>query len=550
MQQLNCSACDQSFLLAPEDLKFYKKLNIPSPTYCSDCRVQRRMSWRNDRTFYTRKSSLSGISMISIYPPDALFPVYQPKEWYGDAWNPLGYGLDYDFSKPFFEQWQKLMLKVPRLGVDIVNCENSDYCNYCGDDKNCYLDIAGEKNEDCYYNLFTKNSRNCVDCTFVYNSELCYEGISCYRCYNVVHSIYLEDSFDCFFCFDLKGCKNCLFCSNLRQSQYCIFNKEYNKQDYLAQVEKLKLNTYSGLTKAKERWWNEVVRNAIHRDMYTLNSENCRGNDIKSSKNCQHVFNISDCEDCKYLYDVLNAKDCYDLNYSLYDPEVSCELISTLNMKFSAFCMASHYCNNAFYCDLCNHSSNLFGCIGLHRKEYCILNKEYSKEDYLALRSKIIEQMQQAGEWGEFFPTSISAFGYNETVAQEYFPLSKEEALKRGFLWREKDEQITNNSPKIEIPDDIAGIPSDFIRQVFTCEVSGKSYRIISQELKFYQNMRLPLPRRSPYQRHQDRLERRNSRKLLERVCTKCKKKVASGAPADSPYKIYCEECYSSLVYK
>ena len=33
--------------------------------------------------------------------------------------------------------------------------------------------------------------------------------------------------------------------------------------------------------------------------------------------------------------------------------------------------------------------------------------------------------MQKTGEWGEFFPASFSPFGYNETVAQEYFPLNR-----------------------------------------------------------------------------------------------------------------------------
>ena len=37
--------------------------------------------------------------------------------------------------------------------------------------------------------------------------------------------------------------------------------------------------------------------------------------------------------------------------------------------------------------------------------------------------------MMKTGEWGEFFPSSLSPFGYNETVAQEHFPMSREEVL-------------------------------------------------------------------------------------------------------------------------
>jgi|GEM_PF-1900695 hypothetical protein len=41
--------------------------------------------------------------------------------------------------------------------------------------------------------------------------------------------------------------------------------------------------------------------------------------------------------------------------------------------------------------------------------------------------------MQETGEWGEFFDPSLSHFGYNESLAHEYFPLSYQEAVARGY---------------------------------------------------------------------------------------------------------------------
>ena len=43
--------------------------------------------------------------------------------------------------------------------------------------------------------------------------------------------------------------------------------------------------------------------------------------------------------------------------------------------------------------------------------------------------------MKSTKEWGEFFPTELSAFGYNETVAQEYFPMTEEEVKKQRWKW-------------------------------------------------------------------------------------------------------------------
>lgn len=487
--------------------------------------------------------------MVSIYPEDTVWPVYQQSEWYGDEWDPLDYGQDVDLSKPFFQQFKELMTKAPRLGMDLINCENSEYCNYCGDDKSCYLDIAGEANEDCYFCLFTKFSKNCTDCTFAYHSELCYECIQCYKSYNCRNSMYLENCSDCAFSYDLKGCNNCLLSINLRNKEYYILNQPHTKEEYEAKLKELNLGSHSALKNVHAIWNKMRIEQGMYRDMYNLNCEDSTGNNLKNSKNIQHSFNATDCEDCKYLYDVLNAKDCQDLNYSLYDPEAAYELCSTLNMRFSAFCYASHYCSNCFYCDMCNHSQDCFGCIGLDHKQYCIFNKQYSKEEYETLVSKLIEKMQSTGEWGQFFPVTLSPFGYNETVAQEYMPLSKEEVESRGWRWKDEEQQKENYmGPETELADNIADADDSICGQILICEGSGKPYKIIPQEYAFYKQQGIPLPHRSPAQRHEDRNALRNPRALWDRQCSNCQKDIRTSYNPDRPEKVYCEACYLDAV--
>lgn len=551
-----CKQCGARFELDQRDLDFYKKIAIPLPTFCPDCRVQRRQIFRNDRVFYNRKCDLSAKQFISTYAPDCGYKVYYPDEWYGDKWDPMDYGRDFDFSKPFFQQFDALMHVVPRLGIDIVNCENSYYCNFCGDDKNCYLDIAGEANEDCYFNLFVKHSKNVVDCTFVYNSTLCYECINCYDCYNVQHSTYCENCSDSLFCFDLKGCHNCLFSTGLRNKEYFIFNKPYSKPDYVKYLADLQLGSYIQRQKLREGWRKFKKENAIFRANYFLNCENVSGDDVKNSKNTFNSFNVLNCEDCRYLYDVLDAKDCHDLNYSLYKPELSYELISTLNMIKSAFSLESHYCDEVYYCDMVNNSKNLFACIGLNHKQYCILNKQYSREEYERLVPKIIEHMKKDGatpdggqEWGEFFPASLSPFAYNETVAQEYFPLTLEEARSKNFRWKEERKEKNNQVSEYKIPDDIKDVPDDLVKQILICEKSKRPYKIIESELKFYRKMNIPLPHISPDQRHLERMMLRNPRRLAQRKCSNCGQALLSTFTSNRTEKVYCEACYLKAVY-
>jgi hypothetical protein len=543
-----CTVSGKKFEITTEDQKLYEKIGIPAPTLCSDERNRRRMCWRNDRVFYRRKCDLTGKSIISIYPEKTTFPVYEHNSWWKGDWDPYSFGQNYDFSRDFFSQWQELMHKVPRRSLDTVNCENSDYCNYCGDDKNCYLDIAGEGNEDCYFNLFTKYSRNCADNTFVYRSELVYESINCNKCFDCRWSMYLDNCNTCDFCYDCKGCSDCVFCWNLRRKKYCIFNEQLTKEEFFKRKKEL-LTSSNKHRNFYYRKFREMLQNSsVHKYMQIINGENCDGNNIQNSKNTHFAFNVADCWDSSFLYDVLEATDCRDLNYSLYKPECSVELISTLSMKYCFACMGTHFSHNMMYCDHCENSHDCFGCIGLNHGKYCIFNKQYSKEEYLKLREKIIAHMKKTEEWGEFFPIEISPHAYNETVAQEYFPLTKEEATQRGFDWKDKISRDFRPTTIENIPDDIADVEDSICQEVLACETCTKNYQIQKAELNFYRKMNLPIPRKCPDCRHADRMKMRNPRTLFARNCAECGVDIQTTFSPERPEKVLCEDCYLKIV--
>jgi hypothetical protein len=158
--------------------------------------------------------------------------------------------------------------------------------------------------------------------------------------------------------------------------------------------------------------------------------------------------------------------------------------------------------------------------------------------------------MRTTGEWGEFFPRSMSPYGYNETNAIDYFPQTREESLQKGFLWRdETDQQETYLGPVFDPPEAISGIGNDICEKILLCEVTGKPFKIIPQELKFYREMGLPLPRRSFEQRHKDRINKRNPRHLWNRECANCHKAIQTTYNPDRPEIIYCEDCYLATIY-
>gem|GEM_PF-4334749 len=46
-----------------------------------------------------------------------------------------------------------------------------------------------------------------------------------------------------------------------------------------------------------------------------------------------------------------------------------------------------------------------------------------------------------------------------------------------------------------------------------------------------------------------ERIAKRNPRKLVTRNCDKCQQSITTSYPLNSPYKVYCEECYLKEVY-
>jgi hypothetical protein len=210
--------------------------------------------------------------------------------------------------------------------------------------------------------------------------------------------------------------------------------------------------------------------------------------------------------------------------------------------------------HDLLYCDLAISSSDCFGCVGIKNGRYCILNKRYSKEEYEELVPKIISHMRSSGEWGEFFPASISSYAYNQSVANEpeYYPMTKKGVQSRGWSWYEGKEEPPKADRIVRAgdhPDGIDSIPDDIVHWAIQCEATQRPFKIIKQELDFYRSMRLPIPRLHPDERHRRRIALRNPRKLWKRNCAKCKKQISTSYAPERPEKVYCESCYLKEVY-
>jgi hypothetical protein len=557
-----CRHCSQAFEITSEDLAFYRKVSpmfsgkeepVPPPTLCPDCRMQRRLSFRNERSLHHRTCSKTGKSIISMYPQTVPFPVYDNEEWWKDDWSGLTFGREFDFNRTFTEQFKDLMREVPKMArVQQGENINSQYTNCASYNKNCYLIFSSNSDEDCLYGACVNESRSAVDCYQVIRSELCYECVNCEKCYNCA---WLQDCTQCTdsrFLKDCVGCTNCFACVNLRNKQYHILNQPYSKEEYEAKMREIRLGTHVGMTEAF-RIFREFALLQPVRYYQGVQNESVSGNYISHSKNAQDCFDVDSLEDCRYCTNVQYAKDTYDMSYygSTGNNELICEgegvghgvshvLFSKLVWGGSSDILCSYECFS---------SQNCFGCTGLKKARHCILNKQYSKDEYEALVPTIIEHMRSTGEWGEFFAPAVTPFGYNETVAHEYFPLTSEAAQAGGWRWTVDDKQESYMGPDYQVPDDIAEVPDDVTEKILLCEATGKPYKIIPQELIFCRTMGVPLSRICPDERHRQRMQLRNPRKLWDRECANCHKLIRTTYAPDRPEIVYCEDCYLKTVY-
>lgn len=552
-----CKNCQQNFPIYEEDLVLLKKFSftikdlsyeIPTPTLCRSCRDQRRSSFRNERNLHKITSSLSGKSMISFFDETSPFQVYTHEEWWSDNWEATDFGRDYNFKQDFFYQFYVLQLDVPRPPLVNNKAENSDYCNFADCNKNSYLVTSANRDEDSYYGWIMADNKDTCDTINIFNCELLYECIDCHKSYNLRFSMNCDNCRDSAFLQDCNGLSNCLFCINLRSKSYHIFNKQSSKDEY-EKYQRWISGSNKNYQLALQKFSELKAQYPIRKSNNFVASENISGNNIFNSNNIHESFDTHASEDCRYAHCGLNGKDLSDVCF--FDGAELCYESTSLmgyGYRFTIFCRDSI---DLFYCDNCYSCKNCFGCVGLRNKQYCIFNKQYSKEQYKELVKKITNKMKEDGTYGEFFPIQYSLFPYNETVAQESHPVNETKAKQLRYKWlNEKQKSTTEATVNLNtLPDNIKDTDNSICQKILKCAVTGKPYKIIQPELNFYRKMNLPIPHKCPDQRFKERLNLRTPIQLWSRQCEKCSTEIYTPYSPTRQEKIYCEKCYLQEIY-
>ncbi len=542
-------------MLLNKDIEKYNNLlntmGVPKPKLTPEQRAQRRMGFANQRNLYWRKCAVTNKKILTNYPPESRVPIYDISYWYSDSWDMFATGRDFDFSKTFFEQFSELLKVAPRpnLQRSPEYDENSEYTNYAGKNKNCYMVFDSDKNWDCYHSYSINSCRDVLDCFRLDECELCYECVDSSNCYG---SSFLQNCNNCSESYFLKnciGCSNCFGCVNVKNKSYCFLNQQYSKEEYFKKLKAVNISNRDSLEKFRGQFI-EFSKQFPQRFMQGVNNENVIGDYLNNSKDAYFCFDSRKLWDCFYIQqafdDAKNSVDCTEVGDGVEYCYECCYLgYGGQNNRFSTHCLGqSSYLD---YCYYCPFSNDCFGSIGLHHAQYSILNKKYSKDDYNKLKSKIIEHMKETGEWGEFFPASLSPFPYNITHASEYFPLNKEEARNLGYAWREEEEKQTSQDG-VSLPKTSSEIDESITSDLLVCAATNKNYKFQKQELKVYKMLNLPLSAYCPDFRHLNRVKLRNSRVLYERKCDSVGQEIFTTVAPNRVEEVFCEKAFQDAL--
>ena len=513
-----CTQCSKHFDIMQGDRDFYtkisptfwwKKYQIPDPTLCPDCRRQRRLARLNEIQLYKNVCHGCGTYMVSRFHPESWYKNYCNKCWASDSWDACDFWRDIDFSRSFFEQIHELQQEVPfqNLIGALSNIENNAvYTNHTADIKDSYMVSESDNIENCYYGSNIRESHTLFDCVYCSGSEHAYDCRNCANIYKGFFISYCEDCSNSYFLHDCQWCSFCIACVWLSNQEYYVCNKKVSPDEF-REIEKI-LFTPKWKDLMNEKYQKMISEYELW-DCVKF-SENCSWKSIYNSSNCYNCINTIFSQDCRYCNTINNSEDLVDVSSYGSNSHLMYEWLGvgrySHNVLFSSIIGRWEY---IYYCIDTKKSQHCFGCVNMKGAKYCILNKQYTKKEYERLIPKIIEHMKETGEWGEFFPVSLSPFWYNETLAHEYFPLDMKEVLEKWWNWSDYEAPF----PKVEkiikastLPENIEDIPDDILNWAIECEATKKPFRIIKQELDFYRKHGLPIPRRHPDKRRIDRI--------------------------------------------
>ncbi len=539
-----CKLTHRKFEVTAEEIKSFSRFGLPLPTISSEERIRKQLAYRNERRFFWRDCSHTGQRIFSAYAPTTQFPVVAAEYYNSGDWDPISYGREFDFRRPFFDQLHELWILVPRpASVQAETLTSKAVHNVCKV-KDSFFVFDSQRSERCWYSVGLYQCSDCLDCYNLQDCNLCYDCLDCRSSEMLRYSEHCLNCVDSYFLFNCNNCRHSLFCANLENAQYCVFNKQVSKEEYEKALREWQFGSSHMLDSARNKYLEFLSTQAVPH-IYADRIDDCSGNYLYGCDHALDSFECNDCENIIHCNRLRGAKRCLE-GFAYGGETGDCAQFVDVGERAYEVVNSVSCLNdvlNLDYCGYCEDSSNLFGCVGLRGKEYCILNRQFSKGEYRKLRARIERFLRETSIWGYFFPGNFSDFAYNHSAANDYMPLNEVQARMMGFLWDETDESIKpsqllaaeGDAPDtrfVDTPRTVEEAATLNLKEVlFLCEMTGRPYQLFAEELQLYRKIIVPPPSRGYEQRYRERIARLAPRRMNMRKSSRSRDEIRTAFP-------------------
>lgn len=389
-----CQSCSKDFVISEQESNFYLKFGLPSPNECPLCRKEKREKWMTTAKYLDVNCISCGKDLITSYTSTEGRPTvcFNCRKEYKER-NPE-ISMEYtegNFLKNLTDLIKTVPIATKEINYSPSHAENSYRSNEISFSKNSFHSYDLSK---CFDSVDIQHAISCTNSVGLTFCNRCENSLECIHSSGLYNCAYCTDSRDCknsYFLDNCRGCSDCYGSSGLRNKRYYIFNKKYSEKDYKNEITNLLSRSVTEQKKKVEEVFRDVP---IPERQQVGNCEDCHyGTNIESSTSCYYAINCRYNENCGYIWHCESNSNCWDLSISrrCEDSYMIADCSYSNKLFFSTDCYESTDCWYSYSLYKC---SDCFGCISLPpESRYMILNKQYTKDEYYLLVSKIKKEL-------------------------------------------------------------------------------------------------------------------------------------------------------------
>ena len=554
--EITCSISGEKRILTEKEINVYQKHDAPPLDYSPLVRMQMLTTqWPGGQWWYNKHAE-TGAPIITAVHPATGIRVLPDKEWFEKDFGEIN--LDVDFEKPFLDQLLELRRKVPSsAGRNFKEVENSIALVSLGDVNSYFVVLSRSKNS-----FFSVSALDTESSAEVYNSSSITNSYQIVHSDRVYNSQYVRESRDCInsaFLFDCRNVENCFGATNKRNKSYLWFNEQLTKEEW----EKRRAEVDLGSRAEAKKWldkFDDLVKTAVWPENFNEHNENSTGEYLTKATNCDSVYyadggardefhtswSLGNCERNAYASSMSNSQDNY----------FSCDVVECNKTRYSYMLMR---CQNVEYSTECYDCEDCFGCVGLRRKKFCILNKQYTEEDYWNKLDELKCAMLVRGEYGEFLPAKMSPAYFPEGGSVRYYLADPDTFAKKVNAHDFKADAdgaigsvlsgAENVPDSMTIPDSIDDIDEAWVSKPVQDATYSRRFSLLAPEVSLYKKLRVAPPTSHHVKRVLDLTLTANTGVFEEKICEGCKKKITVSKNARYPDRhIFCKSCYTEYM--